>query len=89
MELNKSNKDNFWNSHALKDFQRLAILKDVHSSRISSVCFLKDGRIVSSSFDNNVLIFNKTTFQIEIKIAEKKRINYKVLLFEYDYIFYL
>jgi WD40 repeat protein len=76
MELNKSNKDNFWNNHTLKNFQRLAILKDVHSNKIFSICLLKDGRIVSSSFDNNILIYNKTTFQIEIRIIEKKRINY-------------
>ena len=76
MELKESDKDNFWNNHTLNDFQRLAILKNVHSSEIVSICFLKDGRIASSSEDKNILIFNKNTFKTEIRIKEKKRICY-------------
>ena len=71
MEIN-----NFWNNHTLNDFQQLAILKNVHSYKITSVCFLKDGRIASSSGDKSALIFNKNTFRIEIRIREKKRICY-------------
>jgi len=69
MDLN-----NFWNNHTLNDFQRLAIFKNVHSYQIASVCFLKDGRIASSSslVDHNVLIYNKNTFKIEIRIREKE-----------------
>ena len=76
MELKESDKDNFWNNHTLNDFQRLAILKNVHSSEIVSICFLKDGRIASSSEDKNILIFNKNTFKTEITIKEKKGIVY-------------
>ena len=76
MELNDSNKNNFWNSHTFKDFQQLAILKNVHSYQITSVCFLKDGRIASSSGDDYTLIYNKRTFKIEIRIKEKKGICY-------------
>ena len=68
--------NNFWNNHTLNDFQQLAIFEDVHSSYISSVCFLKDGRIASSSHDNYVLIYNKNTFKIEIRIKERKIIFY-------------
>ena len=39
MELNKTNKNNFWNSHTFDDFEQIAFLKDVHSYEISSVCF--------------------------------------------------
>ena len=68
--------NNFWNNHTLNDFQLLAIFNDVHSNEISSVCFLKDGRIASSSHDNNILIYNKRTFKIEIRIKERKSIFY-------------
>ena len=76
MELNKTNKNNFWNSHTFDDFEQIAFLKDVHSYEISSVCFLKDGRIASSSGDKNALIYNKITFKIEIIIKETKGICY-------------
>ena len=69
-------KNNFWNNHTLNDFQQLAIFKNVHSYQITSVCFLKDGRIASSSGDKNILIYNKYTFKIEISIREEKRIRY-------------
>ena len=75
MEYNISNRSNFWNSHTLYDFQKLAILKNVHSYKINSVCFLKDGRIASSG-DKRVLIYNKITFKIEIRIKERKEIEY-------------
>ena len=76
MESNKFNKNIFWNNHKLNNFQRLAILKNVHSSKISSICFLKDGRIASSSSDKNIIIYNKITFQKEFMITEKKIIIY-------------
>ena len=76
MEYNNSNISNFWNNHTLYDFQKLAILKNVHSYQIYSICFLKDGRIASSSGDKKVLIYNKITFKIEIRINEKKIIRY-------------
>ena len=68
--------NNFWNNHTLNDFQKLALYKNVHSYQITSVCFLKDGRIVSSSGDKNILIYNKITFKIEIRIKERERICY-------------
>ena len=68
--------NNFWNNHTLNDFQQLAIFKNAHSYQITSLCFLKDGRIASSSGDDYVLIYNKNTFKIEIRIKEKKRICY-------------
>ena len=67
---------NFWNNHTLNNFQILAKLEDVHSSEISSVCFFKDGWIASSSTDKSVLIYNKITFKIEIRIKERKDIFY-------------
>ena len=76
MDKNVSNKSHFWDNHTLNDFEPIAYLKDVHSYQISSVCFLKDGRIASSSEDNYALIYNKITFKTEIKIKEKKGICY-------------
>ena len=77
MELNTSNKSNFWNNHTLNDFEPSAFLKNVHSSNITSVCFLKDGRIASSGqYDHALLIYNKITYKIEIKIKESNAINY-------------
>ena len=75
MEKYNLNKDNFWNNHTLNDFQHVATLKNVYSSIIKSICFLKDGRLaISLSYE--IGIFNKITFQKEMRIAEKKYINY-------------
>ena len=68
--------ENFWNLHTLNDFQQLLIYQNVHSYEITSVCFLKDGSIASSSMDKYVLIYNKNTFKIDIKIKENKRVCY-------------
>jgi len=77
MELSTTNKSNFWDVHTLNDFEPITFLKNVHSSTISSVCFLKDGRIASSSlYDGLLLIYNKITYKIEIKIIESKSIYY-------------
>ena len=76
MNLNDSNKNNFWNSHTLNDFQQLLIYNNVHSSKITSVCFLKDGSLASASDDKYVYIYNKNTFEKEIIIKENKRIDY-------------
>ena len=76
MKKKDSNLNNFKNIYRLKPLQKLALLKNVHSKYITSVCFLKDGRIVSSSFDKKVLVYNKITFKIEIRIKEKKSVNY-------------
>ena len=66
----------FQNNHTLNDFQQLALFKNVHSSKIDSICCLKDGRIVSSSWDKYIFIYNKNTFKIEIRIKEMKIIRY-------------
>ena len=66
----------FQNNHTLNDFQKLALFKNVHSSRIDSICCLKDGRIVSSSWDKYIFIYNKNTLKIEIRIKEMKIIRY-------------
>ena len=76
MDLNGFKKVNFWNNHSLKDFEPIAFLQNIHSGAINSVCFLKDGRLASSSDDCYVFIYNKITFKKEITIKEKKRIDY-------------
>lgn len=70
------NRNIFQNNHTLNDFQQLALFKNVHSSKIDSICCLKDGRIVSSSWDKYIFIYNKNTFKIEIRIRENKIIRY-------------
>ena len=75
MELNKLIKDNFWNYHTLSEFEPIAYLKNIHEEDITSICFLKDGRLVTSS-TNTILIFNKNTFRIEIIIKEKGNVTY-------------
>ena len=59
--------NNFWNNHTLNDFQLLANFDYVHSNEISSVCFLKDGRIASSSHDNNILIIIKEHLKLKLE----------------------
>ena len=44
-------------------------------SKITSICFLKDGRIASSGlYDSVLLIYNKITYKIEIEIEENNTI---------------
>ena len=76
MELNGSNENNFWKNHSLDDFQSIVTRKSSYDSEITSICFLKDGRIASSTQGHFILIFNKYTFKIEISIEEKKLICY-------------
>ena len=76
MELNGSNENNFWKNHSLDDFQIIVKRKSSYDSDITSICFLKDGRIACSTLDHHILIFNKYTFKIEISIEEKKLICY-------------
>ena len=76
MNVNYSNKNNFWNSHTLNDFQQLLIIKNVHTSLITAICILKDGSLATSSRDKNIHIYNKNTFEKEITIKENKRIIY-------------
>ena len=66
------NINNFWNNHTVNDFQLLALVKNVHSSKINSLCFLKDGRIVSSSIGNNILIFIKIHLKLKLELKKKK-----------------
>ena len=59
MKINNSNENNFWNSHTLNDYQQLLICNNVYSSRILSVCFLKDGSIASALNNDIIFIHNK------------------------------
>ena len=43
-----------------------------HKDFISCLCVLNDGRLVSSSGDNSIIIYNKTTYKPELIIKEHK-----------------
>ena len=47
-----------------------------HSGVVYCLCVLKDGRLVSGSGDNSIIIYNKNTYQPDIIIKEH---NYSVL----------
>ena len=41
-----------------------------HTSDICCLCILNDGRLVSGSSDNSIIIYNKTTYQLDLTIKE-------------------
>ena len=41
-----------------------------HTSKVYCLCILNDGRLVSGSYDNSIIIYNKITYQPDIIIKE-------------------
>jgi len=64
---NKLNEQN--NNFDIKLKEPIHILNN-HTNKISSLTILKDGRLVSSSFDKSIIIYNKETYQPDLTIKE-------------------
>ena len=43
---------------------------DYHKNNVNCLAILDDGRLVSGSLDNNIIIYNKMTYEPDIKIKE-------------------
>ena len=72
-ELNKyKNKDNdIYNNFNIKDKEPKHILK-YHADWIRCSTVLKDGRFVTGSADNSIIIYNNKTFKPDLTIKEHK-----------------
>ena len=72
-ELNKyKNKDNdIYNNFNIKDKKPIHILKN-HTGSIKCSTVLKDGRFITCSDDNSIIIYNNKTFKPDLIIKEHK-----------------
>ena len=61
-------KDNNFDINSQKSFNTL----NFHSNTVSCLAILNDGRLVSGSLDNNIIIYNRETYQPDIIIKEHK-----------------
>ena len=67
-ELTKKQEKNSFNIISKKLFLRL----NSHEKPIICLCVLNDGRLVSGSEDNNIIIYNKKTFKPDLTISKHK-----------------
>ena len=51
----------------------------VHTSCVYCLSILDDGRLVSGSYDNSIIIYNKTTYQPDIIIKEHTNYVYCII----------
>ena len=73
-ELNKQNNkeiNNKYNNFDIKLKEPIHILNN-HSDCVYCLSILKDGRLVSGSDDNSIIIYNKETYQPDLTIKENK-----------------
>ena len=63
---------NFILKETLKKIEEKKIIEfnNEHNNSIFCLLYLKDKRIASSGYDNNIFIYNKDSFEIDIKIKE-------------------
>ena len=61
--------NNIYNNFDINLKEPIHILNN-HKESVYCLTVLKDGRLVSGSYDNSIIIYNKKTYQPEIKIKE-------------------
>ena len=63
---------NFILKETIKKIEEKKIIEfnNEHNNSIFCLLYLKDKRIASSGYDNNIFIYNKDSFEIDIKIKE-------------------
>lgn len=68
----KSNdNNNSYNDFNINTKQLMKKLK-YHSDKVTCLCLLDDGRLVSGSKDNNIIIYNKITYEQDLIIREHR-----------------
>jgi len=64
------------NNNSYEDFnisqKQLILKRKCHADKVTCLCLLNDGRLVSGSKDNNIIIFNKITYEPDLVIKEHK-----------------
>ena len=61
--------DNLYNDYKIENKNHIHKLIN-HSSYVYCLCILNDGRLVSGSVDKSIIIYNKDTFQPDLRIKE-------------------
>ena len=61
--------DNIYDDYKIENKNPIHKLTN-HSSNVLCLCVLKDGRLVSGSYDNSIIIYNKDTYQPDLIIKE-------------------
>ena len=61
--------DNLYDDYKIENKNPMHKLTN-HSSSVLCLCVLKDGRLVSGSSDNSIIIYNKNTYQPDLIIKE-------------------
>ena len=76
MEKSEQKKGKEVNNNSYKDFnisqKQLILKRKCHTDKVTCLCLLDDGRLVSCSKDNNIIIFNKKTYEPDLVIKEHK-----------------
>ena len=70
-QINKYKNDEIKNIFNIKLKEPINILNN-HSGCINCLTILKDGRLVSCSSDNSIIIYNKSTYKPDLTIKEHK-----------------
>ena len=63
------NKDDLYDDYNIELKKPIHMLTN-HTKIVFSLCLLNDGRLVSGSKDNSIIIYNKITYQPDIIIKE-------------------
>ena len=69
--MNKDNNDKSYNDFDISSKQ-LTLKRKYHTDKVTCLSVLDDGRLVSGSKDNNIIIYNKITFKPDIIIKDHK-----------------
>ena len=66
---NEIKNDNLYNDFNIESKNPIKIL-NYHTDRISSLTVMNDGRLISGSWDNSIIIYNKETYNPDLIIKE-------------------
>ena len=71
---NKLKNSNSYDNFDIKLKEPIHILNN-HKDRVTCLSILKDGRLVSGFNDKSIIIYNKITYQPDIRIKEHNKYN--------------
>ena len=77
-EKNLKENDYLYNNFDINE-KKLSLKVNYHNAEIYRICLLDDGRLVSSSYDKNIIIYNKITYKPDIIIKEHKGYIYDII----------
>ena len=69
LKLSLNNKQSGKKIYVLKKLNLVKTIKNLHSQRITSICVLKDRRLVSASFDGSMIVYDES-YEFQKKIEK-------------------